>query len=440
MTRHAAAYIRRSSVSVESPGDASRDAQLAAVRSMCGDEVEVYTDWGISGQKADRPDYVRLKEDVAAGKVASVCAYSLSRLGRSSRELLTFVDLCRSHGVTIRTSVENLDTSTAMGVAMLTVMAAFAQLEADSARERQASARKARVDRGDDMSAPYGYRLEEKNGRKVRTKDQRGYRYDTQPNGKVKRVRDDGVAWTPVDTVLAAYRDAGTVLGACRLLESRGIPAPRGGKRWATSALTRILEREDPGLLPRRAASGLRSPGRAALAQLLRCPFCTDDEGNPVVHMLTPNRTRGQLYCSNGPRKRATHPRYTVREVDVLPWVQAEAERFDPPGDELAIEGIQGKRDAAEARLERAQELYIAGEIKRERFDAQKTQVQREIDALTAESSAAGLSGRTIAWDGDEAKLNDFLRSIFVGVDLDENLRPVRVERRIEDPAWWRAE
>src|SRR4051812_38881563 len=112
MTRQSAAYLRRSSVSVDSPGDASRDAQLAAVRSMCGDEVTVYTDWGISGTHDDRPEYQRLRAAIRAGAVGSVCAYSLSRLGRKARELLDFVELCKAHDVTIRTKVENIDTST----------------------------------------------------------------------------------------------------------------------------------------------------------------------------------------------------------------------------------------------------------------------------------------------------------------------------------------
>jgi len=40
MTRRiAAAYIRRSVVRADSPGDASREAQLAAVRGLCGEDV-----------------------------------------------------------------------------------------------------------------------------------------------------------------------------------------------------------------------------------------------------------------------------------------------------------------------------------------------------------------------------------------------------------------
>jgi len=68
---------------------------------------------------------MRLKADIAAGRVGSVCAYSLSRLGRNARELLAFIELAQAHDVPVRTAVEAVDTSTAMGRAMLTVMAAF---------------------------------------------------------------------------------------------------------------------------------------------------------------------------------------------------------------------------------------------------------------------------------------------------------------------------
>jgi DNA invertase Pin-like site-specific DNA recombinase len=397
----AAAYIRRSSVSVDSPGEASREAQLTAVRSLCGEDVRVFTDWGVSGLKADRPEYVKLKAAIVAGEIGSVCAYSLSRLGRSARELLDFVELCQSRGVVIRTSVESLDTSTAMGRAMLTVMAAFAQLEAELAGERQASARAARVARGDDMSAGYGYALAR------------------QPNGSLRRVPDPE---QPLAPLLEAYREAGSVLGACRLLEARGIPAPRGGTRWATSALTRILDANAPDLLPRRLASGRRVPAArpAILARLLRCPFCD--------RMMTPNVARGQYYCPNGPKDRERHTRYAVREADVLPFVRAEAERFmQRVGKPVAANA--SRRDAVTARLDRAHELFIAGDIDRPRYDAEKAKVTAEYDQLDAADEIAGVPA--LAWDMPADRLNGILRTFFNFVELDGSLRPVRADWRM---------
>src|SRR5262245_3819060 len=86
----AAAYLRRSAADDDNPGVDSRGRQEAAVRRMCSDDVVIYEDWGISGsaaKTAKRPEYQRLRGDIAAGRVSSVCAESLSRLGRSTREL-----------------------------------------------------------------------------------------------------------------------------------------------------------------------------------------------------------------------------------------------------------------------------------------------------------------------------------------------------------------
>jgi len=41
------------SVSGDSPGDASREAQEVAVRRLCGPDVVLYVDWGISGRSAE---------------------------------------------------------------------------------------------------------------------------------------------------------------------------------------------------------------------------------------------------------------------------------------------------------------------------------------------------------------------------------------------------
>lgn len=102
MTKHAAAYLRRSSVSGDSPGDASREAQQEATRRLQqafapDAELIEYVNWGMSGRKDDRPDYVRLKAAIERDEVCCVFAYSLSRLGRSGGELNEFFELCKAH-------------------------------------------------------------------------------------------------------------------------------------------------------------------------------------------------------------------------------------------------------------------------------------------------------------------------------------------------------
>lgn len=409
--RYAAAYLRRSSVSTDSPGDASREAQEAAVRSLCGEDVRQFVDWGISGLTAARPQYQNLRAAIVADEVASVCAYSLSRLGRNARELLDFVELCREHGVSVRTKVESIDTGSAFGRAILTILAAVAQLEAEQTQERSAAAREARRARheaaGVEMPGslpPYGY------------VNVRG------PDGVYRREPDPH---QPIEPIIAAYKEAGTVLGACRLLENRGIPAPRGGRRWATSALTRIIEREAPELLPRRSMGGRRTPSRALLAQLVECPFCG--------RTLTPNQQRGQLYCANGAREKAKHDRYVVREADILPFVKAEAARLRFPADAVERDGTEPRRDAIDSRLARAHELYIAGDIDRAKYDAEKVRAEAELAALDARDAVASLPP-AVDWSWPADKLNAVLRSLFSRIHLDDSMRPVRAEWLV--PEW----
>jgi DNA invertase Pin-like site-specific DNA recombinase len=418
MTRYPAAYLRRSSATGDNPGDASREAQEAAVRRLCGDDVTLYVDWGISGRKADRPDYVRLKADIADGKVASVCAYSLSRLGRNARELLAFIELAQKHDVPVRTAVESIDTSTAMGRAMLTVMAAFAQLEVEQGMERSAAARAAREVRHHDagVAMPGGLPVY---GRRHVTID------------GITRVEPDPER--PVGPILAAYREAGSILGACRLLMEAGVPAPHGGTRWGTSSLTRIIEAHAPEMLPRRNQIGQRQPARAILAQLVRCPFCGQ--------LLTPNTTRRQLYCSHGSTDRSAHPRYVASERAVLAFVVAEVAHLAIPGDAVALEAqIAARRDAIETRLNRAHELYIGGSIEKVRYEREADAVRRELDALTAQESTINLppvdeiSAALEDPQRDPGKLNRLLRALFTSVELDARMAPLAVVWTV--PEW----
>ena len=69
-----------------------------------------------------------------AGDVLTV--WKLDRLGRNTQHVLAVVDQLTSRGIGFRSITEGLHTDGAMGKAMLTIMAAFAQLERDTMIER----------------------------------------------------------------------------------------------------------------------------------------------------------------------------------------------------------------------------------------------------------------------------------------------------------------
>lgn len=404
-----AAYIRRSSVDADSPGDISREAQRDAIRRLAerdghaGDLLE-YDDWGISAdiaKTAKRTAWHRLLSDMEAGKVSAVYAFDVDRLYRDPRDLLKLQDAASRHGVTITTTAGPLavgegDDPAAEAFAFMG--AVWARMELQRAKKRVRAGLDVRRRRGDRFGhAPFGYRH-------VREAD-----------GRIVRVPDPAAQ---VEAVLQAYREARSVLGACRLLEARGVPAPKGGARWATSLVTRILEREAPELLPPKSHSGLRTPTNALLAQLLECPYCSN--------RLTPNAHRGQYYCSNGARDRDRHPRYTVREADLLPWVRAEAARLRVPAERVELRARDATRqDELQARRRRVLDNYEDGLIEKPERDSKLAAIDAELPRLDA---AAVDIPAAVDFSWPPSSVNRVLRTMWHHVELDERLLPVRAE------------
>jgi len=88
----------------------------------------------MTGTKANRPQLDRLKDEVREGD--TVYIESLSRLGRSTKDLLTLIDYFQSNNVTLVSDKENIDTSTPAGKMLTTIMCALAEFERDLIVER----------------------------------------------------------------------------------------------------------------------------------------------------------------------------------------------------------------------------------------------------------------------------------------------------------------
>lgn len=112
--------------------DQSPQLQLDALRDAGA--ARVFTDHGVSGSKVDRPQLEASLDHLREGDVLTV--WKLDRLGRNTQHVLAVVDELTSRGIGFRSITEGLHTDGAMGKAMLTIMAAFAQLERDTMIER----------------------------------------------------------------------------------------------------------------------------------------------------------------------------------------------------------------------------------------------------------------------------------------------------------------
>lgn len=89
----------------------------------------------ISGANAERPQLKAMLDYVREGDTLYV--ESISRLGRSTKDLLNIIDTLNDKGVTLISHKESIDTNSPTGKFMLTVFAALSQLEREQIRQRQ---------------------------------------------------------------------------------------------------------------------------------------------------------------------------------------------------------------------------------------------------------------------------------------------------------------
>lgn len=156
-------YARCSSVAQVQDGE-TIPRQIEMIRRYCRDrelgEPEVITDEGLSGYKASRPGYQQLRELCLNGAVTHVVITDLSRLSRSVRDTLAFVDeIVQTHGVRLICLNLDLDTGTPFGRAFLTFVAVFAQLYRDDISYRTRVALAHKKSKGERYSGmvPYGF-------------------------------------------------------------------------------------------------------------------------------------------------------------------------------------------------------------------------------------------------------------------------------------------
>jgi len=69
----------------------------------------VYADNGASGLSLDRPAFSAMNADIAAGTIEAVIVHSISRIGRSPTETLSWVDKLKSKGIVLKAWDGSLD-------------------------------------------------------------------------------------------------------------------------------------------------------------------------------------------------------------------------------------------------------------------------------------------------------------------------------------------
>lgn len=220
--KQAIGYVRVSTEQQANEG-VSLEAQKAKIAAWCAahdyELVQVFVDAGISGKKMDnRPEL--LKARAAVKKGMALVAYSLSRLARSTKDLILISEeVAKKNGDLVSLS-EQIDTTTAAGKMMFQMLAVLSEFERNLTAERTKGAlqHKKATNQKYTNQTPYGFQAIE--GRLVQVK-------------KEAKVVAEIQAARSVGNTLQSIADS---------LNGRSIPT-KTGKTWQPATIHLLLKR-----------------------------------------------------------------------------------------------------------------------------------------------------------------------------------------------------
>lgn len=156
-------YVR---VSTDRQADkgVSLEAQEAKIRAMAtvqgADLLDVIVDGGESAKSLNRPGLQKLLGLVNKGEVQAIIVAKLDRLTRSVKDLCGLLELLERRKVALVSVAESLDTSSAAGRLVMTIMGAVSQWEREAIGERTRDALRHKRAQGQRAgNIPFGYRL-----------------------------------------------------------------------------------------------------------------------------------------------------------------------------------------------------------------------------------------------------------------------------------------
>lgn len=120
------AYLRVSTV------EQHLDRQKAALSKY---KIDKWFEEKLSGKNTDRPEFKKMMDYLREGDTLYVADFS--RLARSSKDLFAIADDLEARGINLVSDKEKLDTTTAYGKFMFTMIGAMAEFERAIMLERQ---------------------------------------------------------------------------------------------------------------------------------------------------------------------------------------------------------------------------------------------------------------------------------------------------------------
>jgi len=427
----------------------SLDAQENNIRQYIESQgwefVDLYTDAGISAKKdSHRPSLERLMQDAESHRFDVIVVDKVDRFYRHLRGLLSALDQLNNWSIAFVSVQERLDFTTVWGKLTLTVLGTLAEIYIDNLRQET---RKGKLQRARDGNwngnIPYGYcrgfcsNCKEPNGK--------GYcpEFGKPDKGDGKKLMlhpvESKVVRLIYDWYLSSLESDGHIakrLAVYPITEnglvarSRGRLARRPAGSLQRDAIRSILTNVFyTGMVPYYGSSKKGEPTTKRIKELFpgKHPvLVTKDEYNrvqeirktlgktPLFHR--PNQTRiyllsGILYCGYCGRamrgsmgkpgmfyyrdttqieKSGSCPQCRVRaeyiEEQVVNWLRGVVQQKSIDEEYAVDEEQLGK---LQARYNRAKDLYIAGQIDKDLYDAETSRYENAVQPLRKNDSTA---------------------------------------------------
>jgi len=124
--------------------------------------MDVIKDEGISGKTMDRPGMNRINNMIEAGEIDALIVYKLDRLSRKTIDILNTLDAWEKRNIAFHSITDKIDTKTAAGKFLLTILSALAQMERDLISERTIDALAHKKKIGEWCGrVPFGYKIQD---------------------------------------------------------------------------------------------------------------------------------------------------------------------------------------------------------------------------------------------------------------------------------------
>jgi DNA invertase Pin-like site-specific DNA recombinase len=382
----AAIYAR---ISLDRKEGAGVGRQVADCRKLAAERgLEVageYVDNDLSAFRSKRrPQWDRLLDDVAGGRVDVVLAYHPDRLYRRLVDLERFADVVRQAGADVFTvKAGRMDLSTASGRMIAGIIGSVARGESERMGERVARERLARAVAGKPSAGgvrPFGYEADKVTLRPAEA-------------DLIRQAAADVAAGGSMHAVVAAWNEAGVatsagnrwdVVSLRRVLTSPRIAGLRvhRGEVVGEAAWEPIIDRPTHELLKALALSRKLGPRREStwlLSAMIACPRCGrplygSARGGYRAYVCAPASGRGcgRASVSAGPC-----------EAKVI----AEVERIIAVAAGRVVKRLKAPKASTEAgaiteRMRDLAERWGAGDITTAEFDAARAALAARQEAL----------------------------------------------------------